>query len=324
MAKIASLLTLLVTVLLSALPATSAQAAARERVFVASYGIDSGTCTFGSPCKTFQYAVDNVAVGGEVTAIDSAGFGPIIISQSVTISSPAGVEASIAPTANGTSIEINAGSNGLVALRGLTLEGAATGRSGVIFNSGSGLEITNCVIRNFTDTGVFVDTSGGLTYTNLLIANSHISGNPTAGINIQPSGALINATMDHVTVFNNGYGIYLGGNPSGASVIAAISNSTVTQSYSAGITGVSLDGVGQTNVMIRDTEIFNGQNPQGGTGIGISVSGLNTVFTLSRVAAFFNDTGVSITSGIVKTANNNDLNENATPVSSALTPAAEQ
>ena len=54
----------------------AAPAQARARVFVASYGNDANPCTFGSPCKTFQVAVNNVDAGGEVTAIDSAGFGP--------------------------------------------------------------------------------------------------------------------------------------------------------------------------------------------------------------------------------------------------------
>src|SRR5215469_11342709 len=83
-------------------------AKARARVFVASYGSDSNPCTFGSPCKTFQHAHDVVDAGGEVTAIDSAGFGPISITKAVTITSPAGVEAGIVPLAGGDGIDINA------------------------------------------------------------------------------------------------------------------------------------------------------------------------------------------------------------------------
>jgi hypothetical protein len=62
--------------LVAVLSTAPAHAAARDRVFVASYGSDTNPCTFGSPCKTFQVAVDAVEAGGEVTAIDSAGFGP--------------------------------------------------------------------------------------------------------------------------------------------------------------------------------------------------------------------------------------------------------
>jgi len=142
----------------------------RDRVFVASYGSDSNPCTFGSPCKTFQQAVNVVAVGGEVTAIDSAGFGPMTITQSVTITSPAGVEAGIQAPAGGNAITINA-PNATVTLRSLTLEGAGVAYDGIVFNSGSSLTVTDCVMQNF--------------------AGSATAGN---GILMQPaSGALIRA-----------------------------------------------------------------------------------------------------------------------------------
>ena len=86
--RIAIPLTVLATTL--ACSFASAPAYARARVFVASYGNDSNPCTFGSPCKTFQAAVNAVDAGGEVTAIDSAGFGPVVIAKPVTITSPDG------------------------------------------------------------------------------------------------------------------------------------------------------------------------------------------------------------------------------------------
>src|SRR5580692_8491112 len=103
-----TLFVLLATMLACAMFAAPAQAQ-RDRVFVASYGSDSNPCTFGSPCKTFQNAYNVVAVGGEVTAIDSAGFGPLAITTSVTITSPDGVEAGIAAAAGADAIDINAG-----------------------------------------------------------------------------------------------------------------------------------------------------------------------------------------------------------------------
>src|SRR6516162_364077 len=121
----------------------TAPAHARARTFVASYGNDANPCTFGSPCKTFQQAVNVVDVGGEVTAIDSAGFGPITITQAVTITSPDGVEAGIVPAAFGTAITVNAGANDAIVLRGLTLNGSGIGDTGVTFASGGSLTVTN-------------------------------------------------------------------------------------------------------------------------------------------------------------------------------------
>src|SRR6516165_6570655 len=54
--------------------------------------------------RRFRWRSMSWTPGGEVTAIDSAGFGPITITQSVTITSPNGVEAGIVPTAGGDAV----------------------------------------------------------------------------------------------------------------------------------------------------------------------------------------------------------------------------
>jgi hypothetical protein len=140
-------LALLATTLVCPLFAATAQAQ-RARVFVASYGSDSNPCTFGSPCKTFQNAVTVVADHGEVTAIDSAGFGPVTITnKSVTITSPDGVEAGIAVASGGTGITINAGSTDTIVLRGLTIDGADVGYNGIVVNSAGNLIVTTAPCR---------------------------------------------------------------------------------------------------------------------------------------------------------------------------------
>src|SRR5215831_17548164 len=126
----------------------TAPANARARVFVASYGNDANPCTFGSPCKTFQQAVNVVDAGGEVTAIDSAGFGPIAITKAVTLTSPDGVEAGIVPVAGGDAIDINAGASDAVTLHGLTIDGGGVGTYGIVFNSGKSLTVESCIARN--------------------------------------------------------------------------------------------------------------------------------------------------------------------------------
>jgi hypothetical protein len=158
----------------------TAPAYARARVFVASYGNDANPCTFGSPCKTFQQAVNVVDAGGEVTAIDSAGFGPIGINKSVTITSPDGVEAGIVPISGGNAITISAGPTDAIVLRGLTLNGSGVGSNGVVLNSGGSLTVNDCVIQNFVGispagSGILVQpTSGSLKYaiTNTIMTNN--------------------------------------------------------------------------------------------------------------------------------------------------------
>ncbi len=105
-----------------------------------------------------------MAVGGEVTAIDSAGFGPFTISHSVTITSPNGVEAGIATPSGQTAITINAeSSNDIINLNGLTLDGVGGAHAGIQFNSGGTLRVQNSVIRNIAGPGILFAWSSART-----------------------------------------------------------------------------------------------------------------------------------------------------------------
>jgi hypothetical protein len=209
-------LTVLVTGLACSLFTAPAQA--RARVFVASYGNDGNPCTFGSPCKTFQQAVNVVDVGGEVTAIDSAGFGPINITKSVTITSPAGVEAGIAaPAANAAAITINTQASGsIITLNGLTLDGAlVAGSTGISFTGQMGnLNVRDCVIRNFGQDGIDFHPDGGGV---LSVSNTVVSDNGNTGIAYYPSGFISSfafglVTLNRVEMRNNSkYGFFLWG-----------------------------------------------------------------------------------------------------------------
>src|SRR5215469_15298073 len=95
--------------------------ALRPITYVASYGADSGACSYTAPCRNFSYALSQVQAGGVVTAIDSAGYSSFTISQSVTIAAPPGVTPIIIPAAGGDAIDINPSSAITVVLRGLTL-----------------------------------------------------------------------------------------------------------------------------------------------------------------------------------------------------------
>jgi hypothetical protein len=223
-------LALLATAFACSLFAAPAQAQ-RDRVFVASYGSDANTCTFGSPCKTFAHAVNAVAAGGEVTAIDSAGFGSVDITKAVTITSPNGVEAGIATTAGGIAVSVAAGASDVVVLSGLTLEGAGTAADGIQFTSGAELEIVNCAIRNYTDADIKITASAAVT---LLISNTSVSDvtvNGADGIVMQTnSGGSIIAALDHVTVNNNDTGIFA--QASGGPIEMSVSDSHIDNNLS--------------------------------------------------------------------------------------------
>jgi hypothetical protein len=248
--RASTLFALLASLFSCALFAAPAQAQ-RDRVFVASYGSDSNPCTFGSPCKTFQNAYNVVAVGGEVTAIDSAGFGPLAITTSVTITSPDGVEAGIAAAAGDTAIAISAGSTDVVVLHGLTLDGTNAAADGISFNGGS-LVVEKCVIRNMTANGI--DFAPIQTTASLAVSESSFINNGT-GINIEPkTTGMATVSIDRSGLYaNQNFGLYV----------------------------VGVDGSGTVDVGMTDSVVANTNGGNAVAGIYVTSGLANTVTDLS-------------------------------------------
>ena len=161
------------------LPAVSAQAQA-PRTFVSAAGSDSNPCSFAAPCRHFQAAVNATSGGGEVDALDPAGYGPIIISQAITIEGQGW--SYIAPPADGNAILINAVS-GKVTIRGVSLNGVGMANAiGILFNSGASLNVQNSVIENFSRYGILFQPNGS---SKISVSNTQVSDN-NYGIYIGP------------------------------------------------------------------------------------------------------------------------------------------
>jgi hypothetical protein len=311
MTKLASLLTLLATVLVCLLPAAPAWAQ-RDRVFVASYGSDSNPCTFGSPCKTFQNAVNVVAAGGEVTAIDSAGFGTIAISHSVTITSPNGVEAGIAAPASGAAaITINAQSSDIVSLNGLTLDGDNVANTiGILFSSGGSLNIQNCVVRNFTLYGIIFEPNAS---GQLFVLKTLVSDNSGPGITISGTGpGTVLGVLDDVALennVNNGLNVIAG---SSQTVNLTVSDSVSANNGEYGIEAFA-DG-GTVNTMVRTSTIAN----NGGYGLFANNAGAQIWVTRSTITGNFDGWGYSGGALVTYGDNNNVGNAGASFTSSSI------
>jgi hypothetical protein len=222
------------------LPAVSAQAQA-PRTFVSAAGSDNSTCSFAAPCRHFQAAVDATSAGGEVDALDPAGYGPITINQGITIEGQGW--SYIAPPAGQSAITINAVS-GNVVIHGVSLNGAgiAGPTNGIVLSSAGSLAVTDCVVQNFAGSGptngagiLIQPTSGTL---NFLIANTIVTNNQFVGIYYYPQSGSANANgiIDNVNASSNGNGI--GANTtlaSGGSVFIAISNSIASTNADDGL-----------------------------------------------------------------------------------------
>lgn len=184
-------------------------AEAVQRAFVASFGSDANTatnCGFVNPCRGFTAAMTVVDPGGELVALDAAGYGAITITKSITITANPGFYAGIsASTGNAVTI---ATASVKVILRGLNINGIGA-TNGVLMTNGSGLSIENCIISNFSTaggSGVHVNTGATVRIIDSLIrdndrgvviqagaptaiSGSKILGNGTAGLLIYSQAA---------------------------------------------------------------------------------------------------------------------------------------
>jgi len=157
----------LVVVISSALAIPDAAAAAPQRTFVASTGADTNPCSLASPCRGFQAAIDAVAPGGEVVAVDTAGYGAMEIHKSLSIIVPPGVHAGLSPSTGiplpgypgqfGV-VLIDIQNTDVVVLRGLNINQQGTVTGGIEWisaNSGT-VSVENVVVNGFSKEAIYV------------------------------------------------------------------------------------------------------------------------------------------------------------------------
>jgi hypothetical protein len=246
MTKAAVLLTLIVAAL------ASMPAHAQQRVFVASFGLDTNPCNVTQPCRTFQHAHDTAPANSEIEVVDPAGYGPLVITKGISVQGHG--FGGIFTTA-GNAITVSVATSDPVTLNGLLIDGGGTGVFGINITSGPSVQILNSVVRHF-NTGIFEHTSTN--GANLLIEGTIASDNGLVGITLAPTGGSPQATLNRITVNNNtSTGVNLIGH-------ATISNSVISNNLvglqwnggatwlaknviSGNATGVVAGGVGTVN-----------------------------------------------------------------------------
>jgi hypothetical protein len=246
------------------LPAVSAHAQA-PRTFVSAAGSDSNPCTFAAPCRHFQNAVNVTSPGGEVDALDPAGYGPITITQSITIEGQGW--SYIAPPANGNGITINAGS-GNVSIHGVSVDGAGIvgSTNGIVFNSGESLTVEDCFVRNMEGSGLAFKSTATTTQT-LAVSNSYFSDNAADGILIEPlSSGAITAAIDRTGLYDN---------------------------RNIGLFVYAVNGTGTVNVGVTDSVAANGNSFNGNTGFDVEADSHAANLSLTHCLAVGNAIGVA-------------------------------
>ena len=86
-------------------PVSVASGSAQRSFVSANHGNDANPCTVTLPCRNFAAAIAQTVAGGEVIVLDSGGYGPVTIGQSVSIIAPAGIYAGITATSGNAIIQ---------------------------------------------------------------------------------------------------------------------------------------------------------------------------------------------------------------------------
>ena len=172
------------------------------RTFVASTGSDANPCSRTAPCRTFGAALTQTASGGEIVALDSGGYGAVVISQAVTIVAAPGIQASISPS-SGAAITVNAGPSDVVVLRNLYLNGQGA-TYGILYLAAAALHVENLVINGFTGYGITMSLA---TAAELYVADTIVRNTGGSGIYLYSDSGTANVSIVRARLENNYHGV---------------------------------------------------------------------------------------------------------------------
>ena len=242
------------------------------RTWVSGVGDDANPCSRTAPCKTFAGAISKTAPDGEIDALDPGGFGAVTITKSLTIDGGGGQVASV--LVSGTNgIVVAAGSNDVVVLRNIRIDGLGTGLNGIRFISGKALQVENCEIFSFTGNGIDIEPSNGA---QVFVSGSAVEGT-AKGVFASGTGSKISVTVEKSRFFNNQWGVWAGD----------FSQVTVRDSNSSGNSShgfVSLANSGGT----ASLNLQNSTASNNGVGVQAGGGGSPSVVRMTGVSLFDN------------------------------------
>ena len=222
-------------------------AQAAPRTFVASTGSDANTatnCPVTNPCQSFAAAYSVTNANGEIIALDSAGYGSVTITNSVSII--AIDRAFVKVNASSTGITITGGSVLLENVEVTGLSNAST--TGIAVSNGAHLILRNSSLVRLT-TGLSITGSKTDIVNSQILFNT--TGISTNGTGIDPGGsfpgaATTEARLYFSSVMGNGTAFSMT-NP-GASIQASTSDITI----------LLYNGGTQDTLIIGNTTLFSG------------------------------------------------------------------
>lgn len=247
------------------------------RTWVSGVGDDANPCSRTAPCKTFAGAISKTAAGGEIDALDPAGYGAVTITKAMTIDGGTGSGWASILSAGVNGVIVNAGTNDRVILRHISINGVnqstSPGLNGIRYLAGKQLNVEQCVIFGFNTSGI--DFSAG-TGRNLYVKDTDFTNITGTAINITaPSSGFHVANIEHSRMEGNGNGVVLAAN-----CFAMVSNSSLFQNTTNALSAANGATINVDNVVLAHN----------GTGVN---SALGSAFRLSNTTIVNNGTGIN-------------------------------
>ena len=270
-----------------------------SRTWVSGVGDDANPCSRTAPCKTFAGAISKTAAGGEIDALDPAGYGALTITKAITIDGGGGQVASVL-VAGTNGIVVQAGPNDVVILRNLRFNGIGSGLNGIRFLSGKDLNVENCYIFGFTQNGLDIALNQASPQPSVHVYHSVFKNNTGAGIraaNAVAPSVLVGIDFTEIALDNIGV-------EAASHSSVTINNSMISRAASDGIKADSTTG-GDSVITIAHSELINNANAATSTA-GSVVIGDTTI-------AFSTGTAFNKTTGGMFTFSDNRVHDNNTP-----------
>ncbi len=282
---------------------TSAMYGQASRTWVSGVGDDANPCSRTAPCKTFAGAISKTAAGGEIDALDPAGYGAVTITKAITIDGGGGQVASV--LVSGTNgIVVQAGPSDVVILRNLRINGIGTGINGIRFLSGKDLNVEDCYIFGFTTNGLDIALNQA---TQATVHVFHSVFKQNGGVGIRATNAVapsVKVGVDFSEIALDNIGVEAASHSS-----IEINNSMISAAASDGIKADSATGP-DSIIGIDHSEVLNGGN--GATSIAGSIVIGDTTFAYNTGTAFNKTTGGMFTFSDNR-LHDNGANGTATP-----------
>jgi hypothetical protein len=281
--------------------------------FVSGVGNDSNPCTRTAPCLTWQGAEAKTLLGGEIDALDPADYGPLNITEALTIDGGGGQAATIFATSGNSGIVVSAPITADVTIRNVRIQGNAgasiTNGTGIYLNTAGTLHIEHCFIAGMASDGIFIypENQPG-SGAQVFIDDTNVQDSGASGVYVASQVS----TNVHVTISNSRFK----GNSSYGVWVADYSRVTLRNSESSGnFEAGYFASANNGNTILSMIDSVATNNLNGGVIAG-GGAGISTV-RIANMGVFNNVTGLTTNAnGAIVSFGNNNNSGSGTPTGS--------